>query len=95
MDGDRNGPPIMPKFMYSNKKNVLLSNLALMSTAISKSYAQFNFKNLESEGRFPKRKSAKNNDGYKRPLLESQIEESFQTFFFSKKCGFIQKYETK
>ena len=33
-DGDQNGPPIMLKFMYSNKKNVLLSNLALMSTAI-------------------------------------------------------------
>ena len=34
---------------------------------------------------FPWRKSAKNNDGKKRPLLEVQIEKSFQLFFFQKK----------
>ena len=38
----------------------------------------------------PGRKWAKNNDGHKRPLLELQIEESFQTFFL-KKCDFSSK----
>ena len=42
---------------------------------------------------FPKRKSAKNNDGQKRPLLEVQIEKSFQFFFFKKMRFYVQKYE--
>ena len=45
---------------------------------------QFKFENLKFEGQFPSRKSAKNNNGQKRPLLEVQIEKSFQLFFFQK-----------
>ena len=45
------------------------------------------YENLKFEGRYTGRKSAKNNDGQETPLLEAQIERSFQSFL-SKKCDF-------
>ena len=38
--------------------------------------------------RFTGRKTAKNYDGHKRPLLEAQTEESFQKSFSATKCDF-------
>ena len=40
-------------------------------------------------------KTAKNNDAYKRPLLEEQLEERFKKIFIEKKRFLVQKQEKK
>ena len=84
MGCDQKGPSILLKFKYSNKHDALIPNLAsnIVYGYQIKSYEHFNFENLEFEGPIPGRKSAKNNNGHKRPLLVAKIEESFQLFFY-------------
>ena len=87
MGGDQKGPSIWLKIEYNNKQGALIPNMALKVVYgyQIKSYEQIEFENLKFYGRFPRRKSASKNDGHKKPLLEAQIEESFQKNILSKK----------
>ena len=90
--GHQKGPSTFLIFKSVDKQDALLLNLAskVVYDNYIKSYEQLKFENLKFYGQFPRRKSAKINDGQKRPLLEAQIEKFFQ-FFFSKKCDFMFK----
>ena len=93
MGGDQKGPSIWLKIEYNNKQGALIPNMALKVVYgyQIKSYEQIEFENLKFYGRFPRRKSASKNDGHKKPLLEAQIEESFQKNILSKKNDFRLK----